>query len=200
MTTEIDELEMENTDDFIKQTRLTMHVLLIHENPLRNKATQQEMIHWSCKIINAEKKYSVIYFSKGKNVRQWCYPPQTGHSLPIHVPHNKIGQTYDGPFPPFENDQDKKIYKLCSQVEPPYLTEVLDVLARDICLVEQTGDFERWTQAVKTTPDSLTARTVYEIIVQQRLELIALLEEEAFHRLLYEIDRPESEIVEEKSS
>jgi len=187
--------EMEDIDDFINENEITMHVLLAHENPYRNRGNQQG-INWSCKIINSDNKYIVIYFSKGAAIRQWCQSPEIGFgdTIPLHIPHHKINKRYDGPLPPFENERDKRTFQFCSQVEPPFLAEVLEVLARDICLVEQAGSFERWAEALKTSSDSRAAKTAFDIICQQRIELTALLGEGACHKLLYEIDRvPEIE-------
>lgn len=183
--------EMEDIVDFIDENKLSMHGLLIHENPYRSKDQQQGAVHWSCKLINAKNQFIIVYFSKGAAIRRWCQPPETGLgvTIPLHVPHDKINASYDGPMPPFENKEDEKKFNLCSQVEPPFLIEVLDILAKDIWLVEQTGHFETWARSLKVSPDSRNARGVFDIVCQQRLELQALLQEEAYHRLLYEIDR-----------
>lgn len=179
--------EMEDVSDFINQTEITMHVLLIHENPCRSQDSQQGMVHWSCKIVN-EDRFIVIYFSKGAEIRSWCQPPQIGDTIPLHVPRNRIHKPYDGPRPPFETSQEERTFVLCSQPEIPSLNEVLTVLARDICLVEQTGSFDTWAQAMNFQ-DNRTARGIFNIICQQRPDMIALLGEGAYHRLLYEIDR-----------
>lgn len=206
MTTEIDDAivneiapEMESIVDFINDTGTTMHVLLSHENPYRSKEQQQGLVHWSCKILH-ENRFVIVYFSKGAGIRRWTPPPETGlgDTIPLHVPHDKIGESYDGPLPPFETEQDQRIFALCSQPEPPFLIEVLDVLARDIWLVEQTGTFDKWALAIGSTPDSRIARSAFDIICQQRIEMIALLGEGTCHRLLYEIDRlPKAEIEDE---
>lgn len=182
--------EIENIVDFINENEISMHVLLAHQNPYRSKEKQNGLVHWSCQILNEKKQYIVIYFSKGAGIRRWSQL-QTGirDTIPIHVPHDKIGKPYDGPMPPFENDQDQKTFNLCSQVEPPFLIEVLDVLAKDIWLIEQTGSFDNWAKAMKISSDSRFARAAYDIICNQRAELSALLGEGEFHRLLYEIDR-----------
>ncbi len=182
--------EMEDIVDFINENEVTMHVLLAHENPYRSKGQQAGAVHWSCKLIS-NNQFVIIYFSKGINIRRWCSPPQTGvaDTIPLHVPHDKINGQYDGPTPPFKNDYDRRTYNLCSQVEPPFLIEVLDVLAKDIWLVEQAGTFEKWAQALGTNSDSRAARGAFDIVCQQRSELSALLGQESYHRLLYEIDR-----------
>lgn len=191
--TEDDGPEMENIVDFINDNQLQMHILLAHENPYRPKEFQQGSIHWSCKLVNREDQFIIVYFSKGAQVRRWCNPPQTGlaETIPVHVPHDKIDTPYDGPMPPFDDDdkQGKRTYILCSQAEPPYLIEVLDILAKDIWLVEQTGGFNRWANVVNSSVDSINARRAFESVCQQRAELQALLGEEPYHKLLYEIDR-----------
>lgn len=198
MTTEIvDAPEMEGIVDFISENKITMHVLLAHENPYRSKRDQQGVINWSCKIINFDNNYIIIYFSKGAAIRRWCQPPEIGlgDTIPLHVPHDKINEPYDGPLPPFENEQDKRTFQFCSQVEPPFLIEVLDVLAKDVWLVEQAGSFERWAEALKVSSDSRAARAAFDIVCQQRIELAALLGDDAYHKLLYEIERiPQPEI------
>jgi len=187
--TENDALEMEDISDFIIEHEITMHVLLAHENPYRRKETQQ--VHWSCKIINERSQYIIVYFSKGVAIRRWSKPPDTGlgDTLPIHVPHDKVDTPYDGPMPPFENEEDRRTFNFCSKVEPPFLVEVLDVLAKDVCLLEQTGAFDLWAQALKVSSDSRTARGAFDIVCQQRIELLTLLGEEPYHKLLYEIER-----------
>lgn len=194
IVTEDDGPEMEDIVDFINENKVTMHVLLAHENPYRAKEQQQGAVHWSCKLINSEDRFIVVYFSKGMSIRRWCKPPQTGlaETIPLHVPHDKINQVYDGPTPPWDDDtsdQDKRTYNQCSQVEPPFLIEVLDVLAKDIWLVEQAGTFERWANVLKVSPDSRSARGAFDIVCQQRMELQALLGDDAYHKLLYEIER-----------
>lgn len=187
-----DDPEMENIVDFINDNKLEMHILLAHENPYRPKEVQQGSIHWSCKLLNREGQFIIIYFSKGAQVRRWCNPPQTGlaETIPVHVPHDKVGTVYDGPMPPFDDDdQGKRTYILCSQAEPPYLIEVLDILAKDIWLVEQTGGFNKWANVVNSSADSISTRRAFEIICQQRAEVQALLGEEPYHKLLYEINR-----------
>lgn len=181
--------EMEDIVDFIDENEITMHVLLAHENPYRAKEQQAGVIHWSCKLVR-DNQFVIIYFSKGADIRRWCLPPQTGaDTIPLHVPHDKINGPYDGPMPPFENDYDQRIYNVCSQVEPPFLIEVLDILAKDTWLVEQAGTFERWAQILEVSSDSRAARRTFDIVCQQRSELSALLGQESYHRLLYEIDR-----------
>lgn len=183
--------EMEDVTDFIAENNITMDVLLIHENPCRPKQNQRGAVHWSCKIT-MDKRFIIVYFSKGENIRRWIAPPQTGlgqSAIPLHVPHDKIDERYDGPLPPFENDEDRRLYHLCSQPEPPYLIEVLDILAKDIWLLEQTGSFENWARVLGLHADSRAARGAFEVICQQRVEMIALLGDDAFHKLLYEIDR-----------
>lgn len=197
MTTEINKLdapEVESVVDFINDTGTTMYVLLAHENPYRSKENQQGLVHWSCKILN-ENRFVIIYFSKGAGIRRWSESSQMTGDIPFHVPHDKIGKRYDGPLPPFESKQDKRTFAFCSQPEPPYLIEVLDVLARDIYLVEQAAGFEQWASFVGSTPDSRVARAAFDIVCQQRIEMIALLGEGTCHRLIYEIDRlPKAEI------
>lgn len=180
--------DLKDIVDFIEETGLTMHVLLAHTNPYRNKDGQQGLVHWSCKLSNAEDRYIIIYFSKGIGIRRWCQPPEKA-GIPVHVPHDKIDEMYDGPMPPFESEQDRNTFNHCSRIEPPYLVEVLDILAKDTCLVEQTQSFNNWAQALKLNPDSMLARSAFEIICQQRLELRALLGAESYHKLLYEIKR-----------
>jgi len=183
------DLEVEDISDFIRENKISMHILQTHENPYRPKQNQGDAAHWSCKIINnITYKHIVVYFSKGIGIRQWREPPQT-ESLPLHVPRDKIQTRYDGPQPPFENDKDQQTFYLCSELEPPSLPEVLDVLAKDIWLIEQTGTFERWTATLKSTPDSLYARAIYDLVNQQLQELKFLLGEGMFHKLIYEIDR-----------
>ncbi len=193
--------EMEDIVDFINETGISMHVLLAHENPYRAKTQQDGAVHWSCKLINAENRHIIVYFSKGAGIRRWCQPPQPGlnETIPVHVPHGKINEPYDGPMPPFENEQDKRIFRLCSQVEPPFLIEVLDVLAKDIWLIEQAGTFDRWATALKVSPDSRSARGAFDIVCQQRVELRALLGEESFHKLLHEIERVDPFVMEENT-
>ena len=194
IVTEDDGPEMENIVDFINDNKLSMHVLLAHENPYRSKQQQGGAVHWSCKLINAENQHIVIFFSKGVLIRRWCQPPGTGlgDTIPTHVPHDKINEPYDGPTPPWDEEtteQDQRTFNFCSQVEPPFLIEVLDVLAKDVEIVEQTGTFENWCMLLKVSPDSRSARSSYEIVLQQCMELQALLGEEAYHKLIYEIDR-----------
>ena len=133
----------------------------------------------------------VVYFSKGTGLRVWCSPPQTGLKthLPLHVPHDKLHKPYDGPKPPFDNGRDELTYYYCSTFEPPYLAEILDVLAKDIWLIEQTGRFETWAKVLQLNADSRAAYDAFEIICQQRMEFMALLGEEPYHRLVYEIER-----------
>jgi len=183
--------EMESIIDFINENEIKMHVLLAHENPYRNQQQTEGLVHWSCKLINKENQFFVIYFSKGAGIRRWCEPPQTGlgNTIPLHVPHDKINQTYDGPMPPFDTDHDKLTYLHCSQVEPPFLIEVLDVLAKDVWIVEQSGGFNKWAQAMGSNGDSMMARGVFDIVCKQRIQLMGLLGEDAHHKLLYEIER-----------
>lgn len=184
---------MEGIVEFITETGITMHVLLAHENPYRSKYNQQGIINWSCKLINTDNNYVVVYFSKGNAIRRWCEPPQTGlgDTIPLHVPHDEIGEPYDGPMPPWTEEtteQDKRTFNYCSQVEPPFLIEVLDILAKDIALIETTGNFEAWCDELKISADSRTARSAFDIVCQQRIEMQALLGEE-YNRLLYEVER-----------
>lgn len=188
--------EMEDITDFINEVGISMHVLLAHENPYRSKENQAGLIHWSCRITH-DCRFVIIYFSKGIGIRRWTQPPQTGlgDTIPLHVPHDKIDEPYDGPLPPLETEQDKRTFALCSQPEPPFLIEVLDVLARDIWLVEQAGTFDKWAALMETSSDSRTARGAFDIVCQQRIEMLALLGEGPYHKLLYEIDRlPRPEI------
>jgi len=195
MTTTI--AETENIVDFVNDNDINMHVLLSHENPYRTKQEQQGFAHWSCKIICRD-KFIVIYFSKGAGIRRWIEPHiGISDTIPIHVPHDKVGKPYDGPFPPFENDVDQRTFNSCSQIEPPFLIEVLDILARDIWLIEQSKTFEGWTQALKVNSDSRSARMAFEIVCQQRLELGALLGDGNLHKLLYEIDRLQPDEIEQ---
>lgn len=192
---EIEELdgdtEMEDVTDFIASEELQLHALVTHENPYRPKQAQANLVHWSCKISNPKNKFVIVYFSKGTGLRTWCHPPQTGLdvTIPLHVPHGKLYQPYDGPTPPFDNERDELTYRHCSTFEPPYLAEILDVLAKDIWLVEQAGPFEIWANVLQLNHDSIAARKAYDVIYQQRHELMALLGEEPYHRLIYEIER-----------
>lgn len=199
--TEINELtpEIESIVDFVNDTETTMHVLAIHENPHWNnnkqRKQQQEMAHWSCRIQN-ENRGTVVYFSKGIGIRRWCETLQIADTIPVHTPRDKIGQRYDGPMPPFETEQDKRTFLLCSQPEPPFLIELLDLLARDITLLERVGAYDSWASTVGLSPDSRAAKSSFDLICQQRLNLIALFGEGAYHRLIYETDRlPRAEIV-----
>lgn len=191
--TEDDGPAMEDIVDFITDNKLEMHILLAHENPYRPKEFQQGSVHWSCKLLNREGQFIVIYFSKGAQVRRWCKPPETNlaETIPVHVPHDKVGTPYDGPMPPFDDDdeQGKRTYVLCSHPEPPYLIEVLDILAKDIWLVERAGGFNNWANIIKSDVDSINARRAFESVCQQRAEVQALLGEEPYHKLLYEIER-----------
>lgn len=182
------EPEMETIVDFINDNEITMHVLLAHENPYRKGENQKEQIHWSCQITCKDRNL-VIYISKGLAARRWCQPPQNTADIPLHVPLNKVGEPYDGPMPPFDNKKDSRTFNFCSYAEPPFLIEVLDILAKDIRLIEQTGHFHNWAIALKTSPDSLHARRVFDIVAQQRVDLYALLGEGLCHQLIYEIDR-----------
>lgn len=185
--------EMEDIVDFINETGITMHVLLAHENPYRSRQQQGGAVHWSCKLINAENQHIIIFFSKGALIRRWCKPPETGlgETIPLHVPHDKINEPYDGPMPPWDDEtteQDKRTFTLCSTVEPPFLIEVLDVLAKDVWIVEQAETFDKWCELLKVSSDSRAARSAYEIVSQHRMELQALLGD-SYYKLVYEIDR-----------
>lgn len=182
--------ELENLDDFLKETKLQMHVLLAHENPYRAKIGQEGSLHYSCKLINDKNEAIVIYFSKGLGIRLWKEPTEglLSEGVPHHVPQGKVGQLYDGPQPPFENERDKEIWARCSAPQLPYLKEVFLCLANDIRNVELTGSFERWAKLMQTTPDSRIARDTFDLILRQRADLRRLLGEEAYHRLLYETE------------
>lgn len=190
----VDGPEMEDIVDFINNNKLSMHVLLAHENPYKSKQQQGGAVHWSCKLINAAKQHIIVFFSKGALIRRWCQSPNTGlgDTIPVHVPHDKVNKPYDGPMPPWDDetsDQDKRTFEFCSQIEPPFLIEVLDVLAKDVWLIEQAGVFDNWCSLLKFSQDSRSAKSAFDVVLQQRLELQALLGEDAYHQLLYEIDR-----------
>ncbi len=185
-----DDLEMEDLDDFLKEEKLQMHVLLAHENPYRSRVGQAESLHWSCKLINNNRQWITIYFSKGLEIRVWNEPPQglIAEGLPHHVPKEKIGKRYDGPMPPFENERDKETFERCSSPEAPYLKEVMLCIAIDLKNIELAGSFERWATAMKSSPDSILAKGSFETILKQRSQMQQLLGEEVYHRLLYEIE------------
>ncbi len=183
------EPEMETIVDFVSDNKIRMYVLLAHQNPTIRRDQQQGMVHWSCKIIK-DQQHIIVYFSKGVTIRRWCQPPLTiEDTIPLHVPHDKIGESYDGPLPPFDHKQDKQIFNRCSEAEPPFIIEILDVLAKDGWLIEQTGTFERWAEARKTSPDSIRAARSFEAVKQQQADLQALLGKGEYYTLLYEIDR-----------
>jgi hypothetical protein len=189
MTAEINEIEpeMEDIVDFVQDVGMSMHVLLAHENPYRSGQQQNNAVHWSCKITT-EKHHMVVYFSKGISIRRWIEPRPDETDIPLNVPPDKVGTQYDGPMPPFTDEDDLRTFNECSTVEPPFLIEVLEVLAKDIWLVEQTGNFTQWAKTLQIQPEP-AVKAAYNVVCQQRTELYALLGEEECHRLLYEIER-----------
>jgi hypothetical protein len=180
----------ETLDDFLKEEKLQLHVLIAHENPYRPRQSQDRVLNWSCKLTNAKGQWIVVYFSKGIGIRVWKEPPQgiLSEGTPHHIPKDKIGKPYDGPMPPFENEKDKETFERCSVPEAPTLKEVTRCLAIDLKNVEIAGGFEKWAIAMESTPDSITARSAFDTIVKQRGEMMQLLGEEAYHKYLYEIE------------
>lgn len=188
------EIETETIEDFIRTSGLTCYVLPAHENPHRATGDQNSAYHYSCKLVNEEGQWFVIYFSKGPGVRVWKQPPEMFESggAPIHVAKDQIGGRYDGPMPPWTEDsteRDAEIFETCSVPEAPYLAEIIACLANDCFTLEQTGSFEAWCGKVETNPDSRFAKQTWDSICRQRQQLQALLGPEKYHRLLYEINR-----------
>jgi len=189
--------DVENVADFLETAGIRMHVLQIHENPHRIAQEQNTAFHYSCKLINDDDKWFVVYFSKGLGLRTWIQPPEnfvpTG--CPLHVPLYKIGTQYDGPMPPWDEDTPRKnieTFEHCSKPTPPSLEEVVTCLAVDCRTVEDTqGNFSKWCKLFKTSDDSRHAKMTWEIVVKQRAQLLALLGEEgSYHRLIFETELP----------
>jgi len=212
--TEVEDIEtlnpaVESMEDFIRDSGLRMEVLPVHENPYRHPADQATAYHYSCKLINAENRWFVVYFSKGPGLRLWQSPPDEfeASGKPLHVPLVNVGTQYDGPLPPFEGENaeyDENIYTKCSVPAPPNIFEVLDCVANDCYTVEITGVFEGWCNLMRAHIDSIHAKKTFETCSQHRLKLLALLGEELYHRLIHEMDRkvvvPETEEEEEEGS
>lgn len=189
--------QMESVVDFVKTADIKMHVLAAHENPHRTIQEQNSAFHYSCKLINSEDNWFVVYFSKGFGLRTWVQPPEgfATAGSPSHVPHGKINTRYDGPMPPWDQDDeitplaDKVMFEHCSAAEPPFLAEVLNCLANDCRVLEQTqGNFTAWCQRMEVSNDSRYAKEAWDAIAKQRQQLAALLGESEFHRLINETE------------
>jgi hypothetical protein len=184
----------ETIDDFIKTSGLECYVLPAHENPHRMAADQNSAYHYSCKLVNRDEQWFVVYFSKGPGIRLWKQAPEMFEAggKPIHVPKEKVGTQYDGPMPPWtedSTDRDKEIFQTCSIPEAPHLPEILTCLANDCATIEQMGSFEAWCRKVKASPDSRFAKKTWDDVCLQRQQLQTLIGPEQYHRLLYEIER-----------
>jgi len=190
--------QLENVTDFCKTTDIKMHVLPAHENPYRSMQEQNLAFHYSCKLTNTEGNWFVVYFSKGLGLRTWVQPPEgfviTGS--PAHVPHGQIGQRYDGPMPPWNDETpqaDKDTFEHCSKPEAPFIEEVINCLANDCRGIEQSqGNFSAWCKTMRISDDSRTAKNAWDAVIKQRQQLAALLGEGEYHRLIYETE-PETE-------
>ncbi len=192
----IEEPEMENVADYLESADIRIHVLQTHENPHRNTPEQNTTFHYSCKLINDEDKYFIIYFSKGLGLRTWTHPPDSFVSTgcPLHVPLDKVGTPYDGPMPPWEEETPRKdieTFEHCSKPTLPSLREVITCLAVDCFTIEQSqGDFLNWCKMLQISDDSRNAKMTWEIVAKQRQQLFALLGEGSYHRLIFETELP----------
>lgn len=201
-TTEFATVEM--IDDFVKESGIVLDVLPMHENPYRHENDQQTAYHYSCKMMNSEAKWFIVYFSKGSGLRLWISPPEEFESFgkPLHVPRVNIGTRYDGPLPPFEGDNaeyEQNIFSKCSVPAPPNISEILNCLANDSFTIESTGIFESWCVLMKGDVDSIHARKTYDVCCRHRLQLQALLGSEMYHHLVHEMGRTIQELKEEST-
>ena len=192
------------TVDFIQTAGIKAYVLPAHENPHRTVQDQNTAYHYSCKLINEKNNWFVVYFSKGPGIRLWKEAPEmfVSGGTPIHVSKDQIGTRYDGPIPPWtkkSTERDAEIFNTCSVPEPPVLAEILDCLANDCITIEASGSFETWCEKVGGNIDSRHAKRTWDAVLTQRGQLQSLLGMEQYHRLLYEINRPEPEISPEQA-
>ena len=193
MTPEIAELE--NVADFVKTAGIKLHVLPAHENPFRTVVKDQDSaFHYSCKLINEQEDWFVVYFSKGFGLRTWIQPPEEfiAASSPLHVPLGKIGKQYDGPMPPFNENTPKvdiETFRKCGKPTLPTLEEILNCLANDCRTIEQSQvNFTAWCKLLDTTDDSRFAKTTWDMVIKQRQQLFTLLGEGSVHRLIHETE------------
>lgn len=71
----------------------------------------------------------------------------------------------------------------------PSLAEVLDCLASDASMVENSRDFTDFCNELGYDPDSRKAKRTYDTIIRQSFELRELLGEAQYKRLLWKIER-----------
>lgn len=72
---------------------------------------------------------------------------------------------------------------------PPEIVEVLDALAAEAAVAEETGGYEAWAAQMGYDPDSREARRAYRAELRRGRLLRALLGDDAYRRLLWETDR-----------
>jgi hypothetical protein len=72
---------------------------------------------------------------------------------------------------------------------PPDLVDVLDILAAEAAVVEDSGDFEGWAAQMGYSPDSRRAERTYRAELRNSKLLRGLLGEDGYRRLLWETMR-----------
>ena len=73
--------------------------------------------------------------------------------------------------------------------DPPKLSEVLDNLASEASGFENNPDFESWAGEYGYDPDSRKAERIFRMIETESNKLKQFLGEEAYKKLLWEIER-----------
>lgn len=73
--------------------------------------------------------------------------------------------------------------------KPPTLAEVLDCMASDAASIRNARSFEDWASDLGYDADSRKALATFQACEKQASELEALLGSEAFHTLIYDVER-----------
>ncbi|HEY5318789.1 MAG TPA: hypothetical protein VIJ20_12445, partial [Solirubrobacteraceae bacterium] len=72
---------------------------------------------------------------------------------------------------------------------PPSVADVVDVVAAEAAVAEEAGSYEEWALQMGFDPDSRSGERVYRTECRQAKLLRALLGDEAYLKLLWEIER-----------
>ncbi|HWF73329.1 MAG TPA: hypothetical protein VG186_08290 [Solirubrobacteraceae bacterium] len=78
---------------------------------------------------------------------------------------------------------------MASDNGPPEVADVLDAVAAEAAVVDDTGSYEEWAQQMGFDADSRRGERIYHSERRQAKALRALLGEEAYRELLWETER-----------
>jgi len=78
---------------------------------------------------------------------------------------------------------------MASDDGPPDLADVLDTVAAEAAVVEETGCYETWAECMGFDADCYCGRQIYRTERRQARRLRALLGDEGYRKLLWETER-----------